>query len=950
MLLERDGELDRLERALAAAAAGNGQMVAIVGPAGIGKSSLLAEARQAGGEHGLRLLTASGSKLERAFPFGVCRQLFEPVLTGADAREREPLLAGAAAIARRLLLAAPGSERVQGESARADAYAPLHGLYWLTANLAERGPLLIAVDDAHWADAPSLRVLHYLARRLDGLPIAAVVAAREAEPGTEEDLLRAALTAPEVRVLRPDSLSEPASGAVIREAFAAEPASEFAAACRQATGGNPFYLAELLRALTSAGVEPTAGNAQRVRGVGPPAISRELLERVAQLGPGCVALVRALAVLGGRADLTLAGELAGVDEHDARAAADALFGAGIIVGGLPPCFAHPIMQAAIYEDIPPLERAAAHRRAASLLADRSAGVSEVAVHLLHTQPGRDRWTLAQLRDAVDLTLADGARGAAIDYLRRALAESPTPDERFALLRSLGSALAGHGDPEGIDMLRAATASAPDPAERAHVASLLASALVYAGRTDEAVGVVERALAGLDRAGGAAALAAQLEALLWVLGITDLDARRRVRGRLRRTVERFRRVPTGIAESVLSPLAIELVFAGATAAEVAAVAERALCTGELVHRGLAYSPLPFVAVYALIAADRPALAERTLDEAAERAAREGAPGGLALVSVTRSLARLRRGDLRGAQADAELYLRLSPEQHQEVFSPVAISTLVMVHVERGELEEAESALRPRAVGAFDPTGVLTQPLTESRARLHFAAGDPEGAIRELARCREWAAAWGDESGTWPVQWRQAMALGELRCGNPTRARELAVQDAELARRFGAPRALGRSLVALGLCQGGEQGIAVLREAADALARSEDRLEHARALVELGAALRRAGERTAARDPLSAGMRAARGCGATALAQRAYDELRAAGARPRKILYSGYEALTPSELRVARMAADGMTNRAIAQSLFVTQKTIEVHLSHAYEKLDIASRSALPAVLEAQMPGH
>lgn len=960
VLLERDGELDHLQRVVDAAANGKGEMLVVVGPAGIGKSSLLARARREAGKREVRLVTASGSMMERGFPFGVCRQLFEPALTSASESERETLLDGAAAVAGRLLLAAPTSggqdgngsglspalERLPGEPGSTDVYARLHGLYWLAANLAEQRPLLIAVDDAHWADVPSLRLLNYLARRLDGLPISAVVAAREAEPGAKEDLLRSVLDVPEVRVLRPASLSELASAALIRQALGAEPADDFAACCRQATGGNPFYLAELLRALASSGVAPTSDNTRRVTGIGPPAISREVLGRVAHLGRGCAALVRALAVLGGTADLSVAAELAGLDEIAASAAADALFRAAILAGGVTPRFSHPIMQAAIYEDIPPLERAGAHRRAAALLADRSAGDSEVAVHLLHTRPGRDHWTRARVRGAAERALAEADSRAAIDYLRRGLAESPTATERFELLRSLGQTLAGQGDPLGIEVMRASAEGAPDSIARAKVAIPFASALVFVGRAGEAAEALETALTELGEATDAGPLATQLEALLLVMGITDLDARRHLRQRLGRTVERFRRAPGSIPESVLPPLAIELINAGAPATQVAGIAERALDTGELLRRALPYSPLPYVAAYVLIATGRTRLAERKLDEAAERAIREGAGVSLGVVSVARSLARLRRGDLRGAQTDAELYVRLSTEQQgPEVFSPIAYSTLATVHLERGELAQARAALTSPVTAAFDPNGVLTQPLVESRARLHLVEGDYAGGVREIQRCREWAEAWGEGSGSWPVQWRSTMALGELGRGEVSRARELAREDVELARRFGVARSLGRSLMALGLGEGGDRGIATLRAAVQALQESEDRLEHARAQVELGAALRRRGERAAAREPLAVGMKMGRSCGATALAERAYEELRAAGARPQKILYSGLEALTASELRVARMAAEGRTNREVAQSLFVTQKTVEVHLSHAYQKLGITSRSALPAALAA-----
>ena len=136
---------------------------------------------------------------------------------------------------------------------------------------------------------------------------------------------------------------------------------------------------------------------------------------------------------------------------------------------------------------------------------------------------------------------------------------------------------------------------------------------------------------------------------------------------------------------------------------------------------------------------------------------------------------------------------------------------------------------------------------------------------------------------------------------------------------------------------------LREAVEVLAGSSARLEHARALVDLGAMLRRANRRKEARDPLQQGLELARKCGAKPLAERAHTELVATGARPRRLVFSGLEALTPSERRVAAMAAEGMTNRELAQALFVTPRTVEVHLSSVYRKLEISSRSQLSHAL-------
>ena len=175
-----------------------------------------------------------------------------------------------------------------------------------------------------------------------------------------------------------------------------------------------------------------------------------------------------------------------------------------------------------------------------------------------------------------------------------------------------------------------------------------------------------------------------------------------------------------------------------------------------------------------------------------------------------------------------------------------------------------------------------------------------------------------------------------------------EELEITRAIGLPRAVGIALRAAGLLEGGERGIGLLRDAASTLEQSPSRLEHARALTDLGGALRRAGRRAEAREPLVRGLELARACGALRLAERAEQELRATGARPRAAVRSGLEALTPSELRVCLMAAQGMSNPEIAQSLFVTRGTVESQLHSAYSKLDIRSRRELASRLEPNRP--
>ncbi len=195
----------------------------------------------------------------------------------------------------------------------------------------------------------------------------------------------------------------------------------------------------------------------------------------------------------------------------------------------------------------------------------------------------------------------------------------------------------------------------------------------------------------------------------------------------------------------------------------------------------------------------------------------------------------------------------------------------------------------------------------------------------------------------MPWRSQAALALLELGDRDEARRLAGEELVLARVWGAPRALGAALRAAGLAEGGAAGLALLDEAVAVLADSSAKLEHAKARTELGAALRRANRRTKAREQLRRAVELATICGAAPLAARAETELLATGARPRRIALSGLESLTPSERRVAEMAAAGPTNREIAQALYVSSKTVEVHLSSVYRKLKIRSRSQLPAAL-------
>jgi hypothetical protein len=260
-LLERESDLAAVEAAVTRAAAGAGGVLLIDGVPGVGKSTLLAKSRAYARDHGVQVLEARGAVIEREFAFGVARQLFEPVLVPLAPAKRAELLTGAAALAGQLLgesaASPPGQEDTE--------FGMLHGLYWLTVNVSDRRPLMLAVDDAHWADPASLRFLSYLSRRLEGLPVLVAATGRSTDPEGVE-LWRALTEDPIVEVLQPRSLSPRAVAALVRSRLGADADERFCEACHRATSGNPLFLRELLAALDAADVSPTAGRRRRGHG------------------------------------------------------------------------------------------------------------------------------------------------------------------------------------------------------------------------------------------------------------------------------------------------------------------------------------------------------------------------------------------------------------------------------------------------------------------------------------------------------------------------------------------------------------------------------------------------------------------------------------------------------------------------------------------------------------
>ncbi len=936
MLLERDAPLAWIDERLRGAIGGLGSLLLLEGPAGIGKTRLVLAAVRRGRELGLVTLRARGSELEQDFAYGVIRQLFEAPLLGASRSERAELLAGAAGPAARLFgVAAPHDDA----GALLDpSFAILHGLYWLCANLGRRSPLLLAVDDAHWADQGSLRFLNYLARRLEELPIAIVAAARPGQPREGSPLLASVAAEPSAEVLGLVPLSERAVGELVRVGLGVEVEPVFATACHEVTGGVPFLVRELVRAIADEAIEPTAAASSRVAGLAPPAVSQSVVLRLARLSVAARELARAAAVLG-EADLRLAAAVARMQADAGASAADELAAAGILEEGRPVRFVHPIVRAAVEAELSPGERAGLHAAAARLLSDDGASADRVAAHLIATEPAGDEWVVESLRAAARPAVANGAPDSAAAYLRRALTEPPSARVCADLLLELGFAESYAGDPQAAAHLEAALGAAADATAQVSITLALGRMLQIEGHNREALEVFDRTRARLPAADERAAL--MLEGAS--LGAAQLDATTADQAapriaHLRRLAEEEPDVPS----SVFGTLAIAALMSNEPADIAARLALRALeGAPKLLPEAVDRPPFFYHACIALTFAECYGEALSRFDKALADARRLGSLSHVLGLSCYRALAHLRVGNLADAEADARVALETGPRP-PGFHAAVALAVLLETLAERGELETAETADGRYGLADQFPTMIQGGWLLEARGRLRLAELRPAAALDDLLAVGALFERLGSPSPT-TASWRSDAALARLALGEQAEARTLAGEELALAKAFGGQRALGIALRAAGLAEGGSSGIELLRQAALMLEGSKARLEHARALADLGAALRRAGQRAESRDILRPALDLAHRCGALALTERTRTELIAAGGRPRRLVLSGLESLTPSERRVAQLAAAGLPNREIAQQLFVTTRTVEGHLTHAYQKLAITTREQLTAAL-------
>jgi DNA-binding CsgD family transcriptional regulator len=936
-LLERDSPLQAINAVLDALDGGSGEALLLEGHAGMGKTRLHEAALDEARRGGIRVLRAAGAELEQNVALGVAGQLVRALLHELPDDARRAFLAEAPERVRSLA----GHRVHESDPDEVGDLMVSHGLFTAMAGAAEAQPTLLAVDDLHWADVPSLEFVLYVLHRLDELPVALVMTRRPDPAGDASEALDRISTHPRVQVESLSPLGLEAIEELARDALGERANPALVEVSLEVTGGNPFYLHELLIALEE---NPGASGAEltrRTRALAPDAVTRSLRVRVGRLGSDVGALARAVAILGADVPLRRAAALAGLSIEAATAAADALAGVDVLLAREPLRFVHPLVQHAIAQDIPPFDRGSRHLDAARLLHADGEDVELVAAHLLLGPSGDDPWVVERLRAAAREARAPQP---AVRYLQRALEEPPAAEVRPDLLAELGAAEAALGHAAAAEHLAQAAAANTDPRRRAELMLQLGRAFDAQARHEEAARAYDSALSGLPAPStdpDELELRDQLEASFISTASIVPDLQPMALERSTRIIEHTVKGPrTHGQRLLLAQAALHATTAGESAHNAVELAERAWDGGRMLAEGNPHWLGWRLVAAAFLLNGELENALVVADAALADARRRSLPLAFATASYIRGLPVLWQGRVTDAMADLEL-ARDARRYGWHQFARSAAAHYALCLIERGDLDQAETVL--------DEDGPLSEPQDledvlrlYSLAELRLAQGRPREALGAALTVGEIGERTVRSLGYCP--WRSTAAQAALALGDRDRALELVSDDLGRAERTDVLHLRIRARRVLGMCEGGKSGLRRLRTAVRMGSDAPPRLETIRALIDLGAALRRENQRAEARRWLEQGADLAAHGGAVALNERARVELAAAGARPRReALLSGPASLTPSERRIAALAATGQSNREIAQALFVTPKTVEYHLRNAYRKLDIQTRQELAGAL-------
>lgn len=930
-LVEREDALVTLTRGLEGAIRGEGMVGLISGEAGIGKTALLDAAAPSAEDLGMHVLRARASQLDRQFGFGVFRQLLDPVLAGLDEPERKRTLASAA-----------GAQVLFHEDPSADPlaepeFAVLNGLFRLISKLAERSPLLLSIDDIQWADEPTVRALEFLTRRIDSMPVAILATERSSTFPSSTPALAAIRSDPATARIDLKRLSRDAADRVVISVTGTEPDADFLDSVWRMVGGNPLFLKLACREIVNHGLQGKGSEAARLRDIVAPGLAPIVLGRLAALGPEAGRLAIAAGVLGNRVRFDDLTALAGVRPDDVRTGLNRLADAGIMIPGSAR-FVHELVRSAVVTAQPASELDRLHRLAALRLRAREAPAGEVALHRYAATPAGDAEAASDLQAGAREARRQGAVSIAIDLLRRALDEGAGPTRlRRQMLVDLGELELRTLDPECSTRMREALALGATGEEEARARAVLGQLLILSD-PPAALTEIDAARADLrDPDGNLRLEAAELECLLFV----DSMENRRER--------RYRELsfdpspsPVGLAHR-----AIHEALTGEPARRVVATAEEALRDESLVDRIGPGGPTWNLLAHSLRWAEAGDLAWRLITRGDEAVRRGGLRAAGAFVEQARVYWHLELGSAAAALIHSEAGLEAVRESglviSEAALNAALAESLLLLDRPAEAAERAEAGLEGAGGTVVEPFCLAARGMVRARTDRHEAA---EEDLRRAIRLGD-RRGWKSPRITWARQ-----RLSELLTLRGERRQALAViaPDIEAAEAIESSGVTGASLRVRALALEGEERLASLTRAVSLLDRSPLVHERARARLDLGRELLDRGREAEARDVLHLGLDGASRAESTALVRELRAALGEAGARPRRERRHGPEALTPTERRTAELAAEGLSNREVAETLWVTPKTVEFHLRNVYLKLGISSRTALPDALDtSQAPG-
>ena len=898
----------------------------IEGPPGSGRSTLLDDLLRRVSQ-GRLVLTADCGRLDTEYPFGLVRQLVEPLFSC-------PELAGMSDSV------GPVSEALAGDEV--DLLRLQDAVERLARDLARHRPLLICVDDVHWGDVQSLACLAHVARRTARQPVLIALTRCPQVLVTPTDGLTELLLRPDCVRIQPDPLTERQVAGLVGEALRATAPADLAGSCHRATEGNPQMLLELVRAMAEAGTGSAPGGEEEARfgGLVAEVSARRTVELLRRQPDEIQDLAIVLAVLGEYGP-DVAADLTQLEAAQVKHWFEELVRLGVLrhTATGRPVIACERVRAAIRNGVPVGARDELRIRAARALSVRGAPIEHVAAAVLGTRPTGDPWVIEVLCEAARSRAAVGYPEEVAGYLQRVLREQLEPGQRAGLLLQLGAARL-QGDPEAAGRhFREAAKLATD--RRVYAAALIGfcQAGLLLQQPLEVTPELARAIEDLtnieDMTDADREAVLRLHAMLVIAdGTGDRPAPAR-------SAEAHRVTPAEC--ELLSAFALQISERGGSAEEAVELALRAMAGASLRDRE---SHGVFVrSVNVLLYADH-------LDAAMQWAGRMTEIGSryrwrlFQLVGRgLRAEAAFRMGDLELSLDESRAAFGSTGRTDRGAYHAFALAGLTRALIELGRPDEAEGFLDehgPALIGT--PRARIM--MHAARARLLTRRGDVDGALHDLLEA-------GRLLGTLRIvnpailPWRAQAAELQANLGDLARARELADEELALASEWGAPRAIGIALRASGKAEGGTHGVQLLEESAEVLASGPARLELAASYLELGISHRLRASSAQARRALRNAAVVAEQCGALGLLDRVRAELLLSGARPRAPHQSGPGALTPSERRVAGLAAQGHTNRQIAGLLSVSPNTVEVHLTNAYRKLAISSRTQLAEVL---MPGR